>query len=235
MRGTAQKVLTAHPTPSPACLVPSDVDSEADTTRPPTPPPRGRGTRRDDAERRRDDHSQNRWRSESGKLGSAVQPIAMGSDGTDGFVRDTLTSLAKRTVERVKAPRVREPAHSDGEEEPGTPSPPPPPTPPPNSGPARSGKKKEKEEEKKKEKKKRSRAPSPPSSYHSGSDSDEPEPRARAKSGTPPPDSPVRPKSRRENLGPAVIDLDEEHNYSERSYKSSSKKARKNKIDLVIA
>ena len=211
MRATAEKVFTTQSTPSLASpLVPSNVDLDADTPHPPTPPPRGRGITRNDNETQ--SSGQNRRRSDSDKRGSGVQTIGQGSDGTDGFVRDKLTSLAKRTVERVTAHRGQEPAHSDGEGEP-VPSTKTSGTPPP--GRARSGKKE------------RSRAPSPPSSYHSGSDSDEPEPTARAKSGTKP-DSPVRLKSRHESLVPTVVDVDEEHNYSERSYKSSGKKARKN-------
>ena len=212
MSGTALKVLTAHPTPSPACLGPSDVDSDADT-------PSG-------DERRRDGHSLNRGRSESGKRGSVVQPIGRGSDGTDGRVMDALSRLVKSRRERGTTRLEPQGAHSDSEGEPspkslGT---------PPNPGKARPAKRK------------RSRAPSPPSSHHSGSDSEpEPPPKARGKSGTKM-DSSARPKSRRENsLGEAreparaVVDDVDADRYSERSYKSSSKKARKNQIDTVVA
>ena len=189
MSGTARKVLNAHPTPSPACLGPSDADSDADT-------PSG-------DERRRD--GQNRGRSESGKRGSVVQPIGLGSDGTDGCVMDALSRLVKSRRERGE----RQGAHSDSEGEPL-----------PKSSGTRPAKRK------------RSHAPSPPSSHHSGSDSEpEPQPTARVKSVTS-----DRPKSRRENLQPprAVVEDVDVDRYSERSYKSSSKKARKNKIDTVV-
>ena len=213
MSGTALKVLTAHPTPSPACLGPSDVDSDADT-------PSG-------DEKRRDGPSRNRGRSESGPQGSAVQPIGRGSDGTDGRMMDALSRLVvKSRRERGTTHLEPQGAHSDSE---GVPSPKSLGT-PPNPGKARP------------DKRKRSRAPSPPSSHHSGSDS-EPEPpqKVRGKSGTKRDDSSARPKSRRENsLGEAreparaVVDEVDADRYSERSYKSSSKKARKNPIDTVV-
>ena len=213
MSGTALKVLTAHPTPSPACLGPSDVDSDADT-------PSGE-------ERPRDVPSRNRGRSESGQRGSAVQPIGRGSDGTDGRMMDALSRLVvKSRRERGTTHLEPQGAHSDSE---GVPSPKSLGT-PPNPGKDRSAKRK------------RSRAPSPPSSHHSGSDS-EPEPpkKVRGKSGTKRDDSLARPKSRRENLlgdarepVRAVVDEVDADRYSERSYKSSSKKGRKNRIDTVV-
>ena len=209
MSGTALKVLNAHPTPHPACLVPSDVDSEADTP--------------SADERRRDVPRLNRGRSESVKRGSMVQPIGVGSDGTDGRVMDALSRLIKSRRERGTNHLEPQGAHSDSE---GEPSPKSSGTPPPNPGKARPAKRK------------RSSAPSPPSSHHSGSDSEpEPPPKVRVKSGTS-----ARPKSRRENsLGEAreparaVVDDVDADRYSERSYKSPSKKARKNQIDTVVA